>query len=55
LPGCDSPEDLFGQHGLFASLTKRVGEQALRAELTGHLGYEPHARKGAGPAILVMA
>lgn len=48
LQGCDSPEDLFGKHGLLKSLTKRVVEHALRAELTEHLGYEPHAPEGRG-------
>jgi len=29
-------------------LTKRVVERALRAELTAHLGYAPHAPEGRG-------
>jgi putative transposase len=48
LEGCESPEDMFGKHGLVAGLTKRLVERALRAELTAHLGYEPHAAEGRG-------
>jgi len=38
------PEDILGQEGLLAQLTKAVVERALGAELTHHLGY---ARGGA--------
>jgi transposase-like protein len=38
LEGCDSPEDIFGKHGLVKQLTKRLVERALQAELTEHLG-----------------
>ncbi len=48
LKDCDSPADIFGKHGLLKSLTKRVVERALRAELTEHLGYAPHAPEGRG-------
>lgn len=48
LEGCDSPEDIFGKHGLVKQLTKRLVERALRAELTEHLGYAPHAVEGRG-------
>ena len=48
LEGCDSPEDIFGKHGLVKQLTKRLVERALRAELTEHLGYAPHAPAGRG-------
>ncbi len=44
LKGCDSPEDILGEHGLLKGLTKRLVERALQAELTNHLGYAPHAR-----------
>jgi putative transposase len=40
------PKDILGEHGLLRQLTKRVVERALEAELTAHLGYEPHMRKG---------
>ena len=48
LEGCESPEDIFGKHGLVKQLTKRLVERALRAELTEHLGYAPHAPEGRG-------
>lgn len=41
-------ESIFGQGGLLAQLTKRLVERALQAELTAHLGYEPHAVEGRG-------
>ena len=40
--GCESPEDILGQHGLLKELQKRLMERALEAELTHHLGYEPN-------------
>jgi transposase-like protein len=40
------PKDILGEHGLLRQLTKRVVERALEAELTAHLGYEPHVRNG---------
>ena len=42
----EGPEDLLGQQGLLAQLTKAVVEQALGAELTHRLGYAP----GGAPA-----
>src|SRR5215813_4974758 len=44
------PKDILGAHGLLRQLTKRVIERVLEAELTTHLGYEPHARNGSGTA-----
>jgi putative transposase len=44
------PKDILGEHGLLRQLTKRLVERALEAELTTHLGYEPHARNGSGTA-----
>ena len=44
-----NPKDILGEHGLLRQLTKRVVERALEAELTAHLGYEPHARNESGP------
>ena len=48
LEGCESPEDIFGKHGLVTRLTKRLVERALRAELTDHLGDTSHAPEGRG-------
>jgi putative transposase len=42
IAGCESREDILGQHGLFKELQKRLMERALEAELTHHLGYEPN-------------
>ncbi len=39
---------LVGPGGLLTGLTKTVLETALEAELTDHLGYEPHQRAGTG-------
>jgi transposase-like protein len=44
LQGCESPEEILGEHGLLKDLTNRLVERALAAELTNHLGYVPHAR-----------
>src|SRR5512139_4031583 len=44
LQGCESPEEILGEHGLLKGLPKRLVERALAAELTPHLGYAPHAR-----------
>lgn len=32
LQGCDSPQDILGEHGLLKVLTKRIVERALQAE-----------------------
>lgn len=48
LKGCKSPQDLLGEHGLLKQLTKRMVERALEAEMTEHLGYEPHDAEGRG-------
>lgn len=39
-----TPEQILGEGGLIKQLTKRLVERALAAELTEHLGYEPHER-----------
>lgn len=39
-----SPEQILGEHGLVKQITKRLVERALQAELTAHLGYDPHER-----------
>lgn len=40
------PEEILGEAGLLADLTKRLVERALGAEMTAHLGYEKHAVEG---------
>src|SRR5215208_4552524 len=41
-----TPEDILGDNGLLKQPTKAVLERAMRAELTQHLGYEPHDSAG---------
>ncbi|MGB9182244.1 MAG: IS256 family transposase [Pyrinomonadaceae bacterium] len=41
-----TPEDILGDNGLLKQLTKAVLERAMQAELTDHLGYEPHDSAG---------
>jgi putative transposase len=40
--------DVLGPGGLVAEFTTHLLEAALRAELTDHVGYEPHAAEGRG-------
>jgi hypothetical protein len=42
LAGARTEEEIVGPGGVLAHLTKRLVERALQAELTDHLGYEPH-------------
>ena len=42
LSGVERPEDLLGDTGLMKELKVRLMERMLGAELTEHLGYEPH-------------
>ena len=42
LAGARSEEEIVGPGGVLAQLTKRLVERAMSAELTEHLGYEPH-------------
>jgi hypothetical protein len=42
LAGARIEEEIVGPGGVLAQLTKRLVERALSAELTEHLGYEPH-------------
>lgn len=35
-------DDFFGKEGIFSQLFARTLEEMLKAELTGHLGYEPY-------------
>jgi putative transposase len=48
LAGYSKPEDLTGPGGLLKRLTGALVERALEAEMTEHLGYEPHALEGRG-------
>ena len=34
-----SPEDFLGENGILKSLTKKIIERALQAEMTEHLGH----------------
>jgi putative transposase len=61
LAGARTEEEIVGPGGLLADLTRRLVERALSAELTEHLGYEPHeeppggtgnARNGTTPKTL---
>jgi putative transposase len=42
LAGARSEQEIVGPGGLLADLTRRLVERAMDAELTEHLGYEPH-------------
>ena len=62
LAGARTEEEIVGPCGLLADLTRRLVERALSAELTEHLGYEPHqeppggtsnTRNGTTPKTLV--
>ncbi len=48
LEDCQDPKDILGKNGLLKQLTKRLVERTLEAEVSGHLGYEPHSIKGRG-------
>jgi putative transposase len=48
LEDVSDPKDILGKNGLLKQLTKRLVERTLEAELTSHLGYEPHEHKGHG-------
>jgi putative transposase len=48
LEDCQDPKDILGKNGLLKQLTKRLVERTLEAELSDHLGYEPHHIKGRG-------
>src|SRR4051794_35047074 len=48
LAGASGEDEIVGPGGLLAQLTKRLMERALEAELTDHLGYEPHAERPGG-------
>ena len=48
LAGRRGEADVFGPGGLLGDLTRRLVERAMAAELTEHLGYEPHAEPPGG-------
>jgi putative transposase len=48
LAGARSEEEIVGAGGVLAQLTKRLVERAMSAELTEHLGYEPHQEPPGG-------
>src|SRR3954453_18710585 len=48
LAGARTEEEIVGPGGVLAQLTKRLVERAVRAELTEHLGYEPHQEPPGG-------
>ncbi len=41
-----NPEDILGNGGLLKQLTKSILERALEGEITDHLGYKKHSKKG---------
>jgi transposase-like protein len=62
LAGRSGEAEILGPGGLLGDLTRRLVERAMAAELTDHLGYEPHAeppggagnsRNGATPKTLL--
>jgi hypothetical protein len=48
LAGARTEEEIVGPGGVLGQLTKRLVERALHAELTEHLGYEPHQEPPGG-------
>src|SRR5713101_7097989 len=48
LAGARTEEEIVGPGGLLAQLTKRLVERAMSAELSEHLGYEPHQEPPGG-------
>jgi putative transposase len=46
LSGVEWPEDFFSNKVLMNELKVRLMERILDAELTEHLGYEPHGEPG---------
>jgi transposase-like protein len=43
--GCQNEADLFGPEGVFTRLKGAVMQRLLEAEMTAHLGHEPHERR----------
>jgi putative transposase len=50
LAGASTEEEIAGSGGILAQLTKRLVERAMDAELTEHVGYEPHCEPPGGGA-----
>jgi hypothetical protein len=50
LAGASTEEEIAGAGGILAQLTKRLVERAMDAELTEHVGYEPHCGPPGGAA-----
>lgn len=50
LDGARTEEEILGAGGVLGRLTKRLVERALSAELTCHVGYEPHQEPAGGAA-----
>ena len=48
LAGASTEEEIAAPGGLLAQLTKRLVERAMDAELTDHVGYEPHCEPPGG-------
>src|SRR5947207_14171354 len=48
LAGARTEEEIVGPGGVLAQLTKRLVERAMSAELSEHLGYEPHQEPPGG-------
>src|ERR671935_2385271 len=48
LAGARTEEEIIGPGGVLAQLTRRLVERALGAELSEHLGYEPHQEPPGG-------
>jgi putative transposase len=48
LAGARTEEEIVGPGGVLAQLTKRLVERAMSAELTEHLGFEPHREPPGG-------
>src|SRR5438067_5683150 len=48
LAGARTEEEIVGPGGVLAQLTKRLVERAMSAELSKHLGYEPHQEPPGG-------
>src|SRR5262245_32214576 len=48
LAGARTEDEIVGPGGVLAQLTKRLVERALQAELSEHLGYEPHQEPPGG-------
>lgn len=43
--GCRTEQDLFGPDGVFTRLKGAVMKRLLEAEMTAHVGHEPHERR----------